>query len=394
MGWSWRIGRIAGINVYMHPTFLLLLVWVAVAHYFAHGDLGEALYGLVFILALFGIVVLHELGRALAARRYGIRTRDITLLPIGGVARLERIPEEPWQELMVAVAGPAVNVVMAAGIYLGLVFAQGLSLSPVGAALRVGGGFVQQLFWVNVTLLVFNLVPAFPMDGGRVLRALLAMRLDYVRATQLAAAIGQWIALFFGVVGVLYNPFLIFIALFVWRAGTQEAGLVTMRSALGDVPVMRAMITDFRALRSDDRLAQGVEHLLGGFQQDFPVVEDGRVVGVLTRNDLAAALGRYGPDTRVEEVMQRDFVTASPREMLQTAFARLQEGHCRTVPVVKDGRVLGLLTADHLAEVLMIQQALQEAHRPALFGGLRPTAESWLRAGGATSHRRPSSPSH
>jgi Zn-dependent protease/predicted transcriptional regulator len=385
MGWSWRIGRIAGIDVYVHPTFFLLLAWVALAHFFAHKDAAEALYGLVFVLALFGIVVLHELGHALTARRYGIRTRDITLLPIGGVARLERIPEDPWQELVVALAGPAVNVVMAAGIYLGLVMARGLSLSPAEAALRVGGDFVQQLFWVNVSLVVFNLVPAFPMDGGRVLRAMLAMRLDYVRATQTAASIGQVFALLFGLLGLFYNPILIFIALFVWLAGAQEAGLVQMRSALGDIPVMRAMITDFRALRPDDPLAQAVEHLLGGFQQDFPVVEDGRPVGVLTRNDLAAALGRYGPETRVGDVMRREFVTTDPRETLQTAFARLQDDHCRTLPVVKDGRLLGLLTADNLTEVLMIQQALREANRPAMFGGPRRTREAWVRAGDETS---------
>jgi Zn-dependent protease/predicted transcriptional regulator len=387
MGWSWRIGRIAGIDVYVHPTFLLLLVWVALAHFFAHKDLAEALYGLGFVLALFGIVVLHELGHALTARRYGVRTRDITLLPIGGVARLERIPEDPWQELAIAVAGPAVNVVMAAGIYLGLVLAQGLSLSPVEAVLRVGGGFLEQLFLVNVMLVVFNMIPAFPMDGGRVLRALLAMRLDYVRATQTAASIGQVFALLFGLLGLFYNPFLIFIAVFVWIAGTQEAGLVLMRSALGDIPVMRAMITDFRALRSDDPLDQAVGHLLGGFQQDFPVVEDGRLVGILTRNDLAAALGRYGPETPVGEVMQRDFVTTDPREMLQTAFSRLQDGHCRTLPVVKDGRLLGLLTADNLAEVLMIQQALREANRPALLDGSRRTREVSVRAGDETSNR-------
>jgi Zn-dependent protease len=389
MGWSWRIGRIAGIDVYVHPTFLLLLLWVALGHYFAHHDPAEALYGLGFIPALFGIVVLHELGHALTARRYGIRTRDITLLPIGGVARLEPIPEDPWQELAVAVAGPAVNVVMAAGIYLGLVLAQGVSPSPVGTVLRVGAGFLEQLFWVNVTLVVFNMVPAFPMDGGRVLRALLAMRLDYVRATQMAASIGQGIALVFGLLGLFFNPFLIFIALFVWIAGAQEAGVVAMRSALGDFPVMRAMITDFRALGPKDPLAQAVEHLLGGFQQDFPVVDDGRVVGVLTRNELAGALGRYGPETRVGDVMQRDFVTAGPREMLQTAFARLQDGHCRTLPVMKDGRLLGLLTADHLAEVLLIQQALREGNRAAIFSGPRRTGEAWVRAGedksGATS---------
>jgi CBS domain-containing protein len=291
------------------------------------------------------------------------------------------MPEDPWQELVVSLAGPAVNVLIATGIYLGLVLARGLSLTPADAALRVGGGFVQQLFWVNVSLVVFNLVPAFPMDGGRVLRALLAMRLDYVHATRTAASIGQAIALLFGLLGLFFNPLLIFIAVFVWLAGAQEAGLVQMRSALADIPVMRAMITDFRFLRPEDPLSQGVEYLLGGFQQDFPVVEDDRPVGVLTRNDLAAALGRFGPETPVGEVMQREFVTADPREMLQTAFARLQDGRSRTLPVVKDGRLLGLLTADNLTEVLMIQDALREARRPAMFGGSRVQREAPVRAG-------------
>ena len=293
MSWSWRIGRIAGINVYVHFTFLLLLAWVILEHYQAHGDLAEAMSGLVFTLALFGIVVLHELGHALAARRYGIRTRDITLLPIGGVARMERMPEDPRQELVVALAGPAVNVVLAAGIYLVLALGQGPS--PVGGVLRVGGGFLDQLFWVNVSLALFNLLPAFPMDGGRVLRALLAMRLDYVRATQVAASVGQAMALLFAFLGLFYNPFLIFIAFFVWLAAAQEASLVQMRSALGGIPVMRAMITDFRTLRPDDPLARAVEYVQAGFQQDFPVVEDGRLVGVLRRNDLTAALGGTVP---------------------------------------------------------------------------------------------------
>ena len=368
MGWSWRIGRIAGIDVYVHPTFLLLLLWVGLSHFLAHHDLAEALYGLGFLLALFGIVVLHELGHALMARRYGIRTRDITLLPIGGVAGLDLIPENPRQELAVAVAGPAVNVVMAAGIYLGLALSHGLSLSPVGSVMRVGGGFLEQFFWVNVALVVFNMVPAFPMDGGRVFRALLAMRFDYVHATQLAASVGQAIALVFGLLGLFFNPFLIFIALFVWLAGAQEAGFVVMRSALGNTPVMRAMITDYQALEPDDHLAVAVEHLLSGFQQDFPVAEAGQLVGVLTRNDIAAALGGQGPEMRVGDVMQKNFATADPREMLQTAFGRLQEGQCRTLPVVRDGQLLGLLTTDNLAEVLMVQEALRQAHHPAMFG--------------------------
>jgi Zn-dependent protease/CBS domain-containing protein len=362
MSWSWRIGRLAGIDVYVHFTFLFLLAWVALTHYLANGDVGEAIAGLVFILALFAIVVLHELGHALAARRYGIRTRDITLLPIGGVARLERMPEDPKQELVVAIAGPAVNVVLAAGIYLILLLGQGLS--PVSDAVRVGGRFLDQLFWVNVSLVVFNLLPAFPMDGGRVLRALLAMRLDYVRATQVAATIGQGMAILFGFLGFMVsNPFLVFIALFVWLGAAQEASMAQMRSALGGIPVMRAMIIDVRSLRPDDPLAKAVEYVLAGFQQDFPVLDGDRLVGLLTRNDLAAALGKYGADTPVADVMHRDFVTADPREMLQTAYARLQMHGCRTMPVVQDGRLVGLLTADNAVEVLMIQQALN-ATRP------------------------------
>src|SRR5208337_2564787 len=291
MGWSWRIGRIAGIDVYVHPTFLLLVAWVAMTHFLAHGDWTEALSGVIFILALFGIVVLHELGHALTARHYGIRTRDITLLPIGGVARLERMPEDPWQELVVALAGPAVNVVLAAGIYFALALGRGVE--SLDESVRVGGGLLDQLFWVNVSLVAFNVLPAFPMDGGRVLRALLAMRLDYVRATQVAASIGQGMAVLFAFLGLFFNPFLIFIGLFVWLGAAQEARMVQMRSALAGIPVRRAMITEFRTLRPDDTLDQAVEHIRSGFQQDFPVVEDGRLVGVLTRSDLTTALGRH-----------------------------------------------------------------------------------------------------
>ena len=370
MSWSWRIGRIAGIDVYVHFTFLLLLAWVAVSHYLPQRDLAEAMSGLVFILALFGIVVLHELGHALAARHYGISTRDITLLPIGGVARLERMPEEPKQELVVALAGPAVNVVLAAAIYFGLMLGRGPA--PLDETVRVGGGLLNQLFYVNVSLAVFNLLPAFPMDGGRVLRALLAMRLEYVRATQIAATVGQGMAILFALAGLFSNTMLLFIALFVWLGAAQEASAVQMRSALAGIPVMRAMITRFQALRPDDPLSKAVEHVLDGFQQDFPVIDGERLVGVLTRNDLTAALGRNGPETRVADVMQRDFVTVDPRDMLHTALARLQDCNCHTLPVVHNGQLLGVVTAENLAKVFMIDEALGEArsqHRSVPAGG-------------------------
>ncbi|HEX2474677.1 MAG TPA: site-2 protease family protein, partial [Lacipirellulaceae bacterium] len=328
----------------------------------------EALTGVLFILALFGIVVLHELGHALAARRYGIRTRDITLLPIGGVARLERIPEDPKQELVVAIAGPLVNVVLAAVIYF--VLTVDIRVAELTSAARVGGNFLMQMFVVNVMLVVFNLLPAFPMDGGRVLRALLAMRMDYVRATQIAAAVGQAMAIAFAawglfapVFGIPSNPFLLFIALFVWLGAAGEASMVQLRTALGGIPVMRAMITDFRTLAPNDQLSRAVDHVLAGFQQDFPVVENDSLVGILTRSGMAAAMAQHGTEGRVGDAMQHDFVAVSPRDMLETAFTKLQDCNCHTLPVVQDGRLVGLMTSDNLAEVLMIQESLREANR-------------------------------
>jgi Zn-dependent protease len=374
MSWSWRIGRIAGIDVYVHFTFFLLLAWVAGVYYMLNRNVWEALYGVSFILALFAIVVLHELGHALTARRYGIQTRDITLLPIGGVARLERMPEEPAQELVVALAGPAVNVVLAALIYLILALGAGIPVAPLNEAIRIGSGFLSQLFWVNVVLVVFNMVPAFPMDGGRVLRALLATRLDYVRATQIAATVGQALAMLFVLIGLFANPFLVFIGLFVWLGAAQEASFVQMRSAIAGIPVMRAMITNFQTLDPDDRLSKAVEYMLAGFQQDFPAVKDGHLVGVVTHSDLATALGQYGIEARVADVMRRDFISVSPREMLESAFARLQEGDSHTVPVVENGRLVGLLTTDNVTEILMIQEAMRERARraPTATGGRQP----------------------
>lgn len=359
MKWSLKIGVIAGIGIYVHATFLLLLGWVALSYYLAGQSIAMIINGVAFMLALFGIVVLHELGHALTAKRFGIQTRDITLLPIGGVARLERMPDDPKQELWVALAGPAVNVVLAAVLYIAIGLTSGPpSLSNLS---MVSGNFWEKLLWVNVSLAAFNLLPAFPMDGGRVLRALLAMRMDYVRATQIAAHVGQGMALLFGFIGLFYNPFLVFIALFVWMGASQEASMVQMKSALGGIPIQAAMIKDFRTLEPADSLERAVEHILAGFQQDFPVVEQERVVGVLTRNDLLKALSQRGPNARIDYAMQRQFETADPNEMLDTVFARLNGSGCHSLPLVRNGRLAGIVTMDNVGEFLMVQAALRKA---------------------------------
>ena len=223
MKWSIRIGRFSGIDVYMHFTFLLLLGWVAFVHWRQGQSIAAAAGGVVFILAVFLCVILHEFGHSLTARRYNIKTRNIILLPIGGVARLERLPTQPLQELWVALAGPAVNIVIAAGLFIWLSISA--SFEPIQGLTLTTGPFLERIMAINIFLVAFNMIPAFPMDGGRVLRALLATRLEYSRATQIAANIGQVIAVFFGIVGLFYNPLLLLIAFFVWIGAAQESGI-------------------------------------------------------------------------------------------------------------------------------------------------------------------------
>jgi Zn-dependent protease len=363
MKWSTRIGSVAGIGVYVHTTFFMLIAWVALAHWQTGHSVSAAVRGVAFILALFGCVVLHELGHALTAQRFGIKTRDITLLPIGGLARLERMPDDPKQELWVALAGPAVNVVIAAALFVVLQATN--TLESLTTLTMTDGSFPERLMIVNVILVAFNMLPAFPMDGGRVLRALLATRMEYTRATQIAANIGQGMALLFGLAGLFFNPFLLFIALFVWIGAGQEAAMTQMRSALGGIPLERAMITDFRTLAPDDSLARAVELLLAGAQQDFPVVDGATVVGILTRTDLLTALARQEQGSPVAQVMRRAFMVADASDMLDITFQRLQTHECRTIPVVRRGTLVGLLTMDNMGEFLGVQAAIGRQQPPA-----------------------------
>jgi Zn-dependent protease len=355
MKWSARIGTFAGIGLYVHATFLILIAWVAFAYWQADGTVGGAAAGVAFVLALFACVVLHEFGHALTAARYGIRTRDITLLPIGGIARLERMPDDPRQELVVALAGPAVNVAIAAGLFL-LLSLSGPVRTPDPVAIAEGS-FLERLMLVNVFLVAFNMLPAFPMDGGRVLRAALALRMDYTRATQLAATVGQGMALLFGLVGLFGNPFLIFIALFVWIGATQEAAMTQIKTALGGIPVEHAMITDFRTVTPADTLAHATDLMLAGAQQDFPVVDGDRLVGMLTRANLLGALSRLPRESPVRDVMRDDVPTADASEMIEFAFQRLQGCHCHTMPVLRHGRLVGLLTMENVGEFISVQTA-------------------------------------
>ncbi len=360
MRWSWKIGRIAGIDIRVHATMLLLLAWAAVQAYQMTGTPAGAVSGVLFVVALFLSVVLHELGHALTARRYGVPTQEITLLPIGGVARLAYVPREPRQELHVALAGPAVTLVIIVVLYVALRL---LGISPLASTADVltsRGGWLRQLMWTNVSLFLFNLLPAFPMDGGRVLRATLALKMDYTRATQVAARVGQVFALLFAVLGMLYNPLLVLIALFVWVGAAAEAAEAQRRASLDGVPVERVMIRDVKTLAPRDTLTVALEHVLGGFQQDFPVVENGEVVGVLTRARLLEGVAKAGAAAPVARMMETTFRTADPREPVERALARMQEVRCHTLPVLSERGLEGVLTADNVGEFVMIEAALRD----------------------------------
>jgi CBS domain-containing protein len=293
------------------------------------------------------------------ARRYGVKTRDITLYPIGGVARLERIPEKPIEELWVALAGPAVNVAIAVLLGAYLIATRQFDLGSVFSL--TSGAFLARLLAVNVTLVAFNLIPAFPMDGGRVLRALLALRMDHLRATQIAASIGQGLAFLFGLVGLFGNAGLLFIAFFVWIGAEQEANMAKVKFSLGGIPVSRAMQTKFEVLSPRDTLARAVELILAGSQHDFPVLDEGRLVGMLDRERLIRGLSAGGSGQLVSTVMRGDLPEVDTHEMVERALVRLDESRARTLPVTHGGNLAGLLTSENITELLMIRSALRAA---------------------------------
>ncbi|MCB4822212.1 site-2 protease family protein [Roseicella aerolata] len=354
MQWSFPILAIRGTVIRIHLTFLLFLLWIGWAHY-RHGGTQAAVEGVVFLL-LFLCVLLHEFGHVVAARRYGVQTPDITLLPIGGVARLERIPEQPGQELVVALAGPAVNVVIAALLFLAIG-----GLPPEGSTELQDPrtGILARLATVNVFLVLFNLIPAFPMDGGRVLRALLAYRMGYARATATAASVGQAVAFGLGLLGLFGNPLLLFIAVFVYLGAAGESQAVQEREGLRGLAVAEAMVTRFESLAPTSRVQDAVRCLIRTTQHEFPVVaEDGRLLGVLTRDCLLKALHDHGGDYPVTEAMRTDIPLLPQRHDLGAALRLMQEKRLPVIGVTEEsGLLVGLLTPENIGEMMMVRAA-------------------------------------
>ncbi len=357
MSWSLNIGTVAGTVVRVHLTFLLFLAWIFAASYAQSGG-AAAWDSVAFMVLLFLCVLLHEFGHIFTARAFGVTTPYVTLVPIGGVAQLDRIPEEPGQEFLIAIAGPLVNVAIT---FLLVAFAgANLHANAAGAIDNTQIPMLDRLAAVNLFIAVFNMIPAFPMDGGRVLRAALASRLGYVRATGIAAAIGQFVAFALGFFGLLFNPILIFIAIFVYLAAAAEAHMVALRAVSRGVPVSHAMVTQFATLTPDAHVDEAVQTLLSTSQGEFPVVDGaGKPVGLLGRGDIIKALKTLGPDARVADAMAAELPTIGHRHSLEEAFKLLQEKQAAAVGIIDaTGRLVGLVTAETIAELVMLQGAL------------------------------------
>jgi Zn-dependent protease len=334
--WTWKLGTIAGIPIRMHLTLVLLLVWIALSYAFSGAGVRATGLGVVLVLAIFGTIVVHELAHALVARRFGVATRDIMLLPVGGIASIEHMPERPVHELIVALAGPAVNFVIAAIL------------------LPFHGRFVEEFAFINVALAVFNLLPAFPMDGGRALRALLAMKLGPERATDIAATLGRGLAVVLGVTGLFVNPMLCLIALVVWFGASQERALAHLRHAIAGVPVSAAMLRRVAMVTPEAPLEEAASLLLS--QEHVPVIDHGTAIGVITRGDVATALAHAGPNMTVAEAPHHEVVTVAPADPLDSVLDRLRDDPDAVALVVDQGEPVGLLTANALAAYVAMHE--------------------------------------
>lgn len=312
MGWSWQLGKIKGIQIKVHASFALILVWGAFNYGGSRGWIG-AMYGVVIVLLIFAIVLLHELGHSLAALAFGIKVQDITLLPIGGLARLERMPTKPWQEFIVAAAGPAVNFIMALALLPIVIWLMWTGDANLFHALNLISRtpsiwvFAQFLFLVNMSLLIFNLIPAFPMDGGRIFRALLAMIFGMTNATRIAVWIGQAFALFLGAFSVWQgNWMMIFIAVFIFIAASSEKRAVFAKQILDKISI-RQVIPDWGTVLSPTLTVSEVTGtILRNAQSSYPVVLGENLLGVVRRRDVRNAINTDKRWATMAEIMQRN----------------------------------------------------------------------------------------
>lgn len=352
------LGKVSGIKIFIHWTFLILIGWIVFSNLRAGQGPGEILWSVTFVLSIFACVTLHELGHALAAKRFNIKTRDITLLPIGGVASLEAIPEKPKEELIVAFAGPAVNLAIAVILYP---FTQINPIEDMGSMANVNAGnFIPLLMSVNITLLVFNLIPAFPMDGGRVLRALLSLRMARTKATRIAASIGQMLAIGFVFVGFFYNPFLVFIGLFIFLGAQSEAQYTQAQSLLEGHTAGEVIMPQVPVIHSYATVREAAAMLLSSQNRNFVVADNGTPLGTLNRDEIIRALSGEDESTLVKDVMDKELISVTIDMPLQKVWQQMQQQRKALALVYSGGTLAGVIDNENLAEFIMIRTAQEK----------------------------------
>jgi Zn-dependent protease len=351
--WSWQVGVVGGIPIRVHLTLAFLLLWVALSYSVRGFGPTASFLGIILVAVVFAIIAVHELGHALVAQRYGVHTREIMLLPIGGIASLERVPEHPTHELAIVLVGPAINLAIAAVLWLGITIAGGDL--DVTRATSLGDLFAARLMWINVALALFNLIPAFPMDGGRALRALLATRLGRTRATAIATGVGRTFAIAFAIGGLLWNPWLALIAVVIWSSARYENEMLRLRIAISDVPVSAAMNRQVDTVTPDEPLAEAARLLIATGQNQLPIVEEGSPVGVLTRGDVAAGITLAGSHGKVAEAPRHEAIAVAPSDPLDQVFDQLVSSPDAVAVVVERGLPVGIVTAEQLATFVALR---------------------------------------
>ena len=374
MKWSFKIGRLFDIELRIHITFFLIILYAAYIWGVGYNQgWPGAFYGALLISALFVCVVIHELCHSRMAQYYGGEVASITLLPIGGVSMLKNMPDDPSKEFWVTIVGPISNIV------IGILLIPFLYLVPnqvdgtwgafTNADVLTGisiQGFVSYLLLINFLLAIFNLLPAFPLDGGRVLRSLLAQRMSYVRATRAAVTTGQVFAFILGITGLLLGAWLwVIIAVFIYMGAEAEGSGAEMKTVLSRLTVGQAVSDETKVVGPDQRLGEVVTIVLHAFQEDFPVVEGGRIVGVLTRANLINGLHSLGPNSTVSQVMEKEFPVVDANARFSEVYEKMNASGIKAIPVVENNRLKGMVTLEHLSEVFLLLSSTDEPLSPA-----------------------------
>lgn len=359
MKFSLYLGKFKGIKVFIHWTFSILLLWIIVANTRSGIAIEDTVWSVLFILIIFFCVLLHEFGHALTAQKYGIQTRDIILLPIGGLARLEKLPDDPKQELYVALAGPLVNLAIFLLLSV-IIYLNGIQVEKLEETHLDSGTILLYIASANLLLAVFNMLPAFPMDGGRVLRALLSIRMNRVKATQIAGSIGQLLAIGFIFFGLFYNPILVFIGIFIFLGAQAEVNHTTQTSLLKGYQVGDAVMRNFPIVAYDAPLKKAIEKLLDGQATHFVVVKDDDPVGTLSLNDIIKGLNEGNEQTVIEEISNLTPLKLDIYLPLEEAFKMMATENRKVALVYEENLFMGILDQENISEFIMVRNAINK----------------------------------